>query len=191
MNLSKAQFPEREEFAKAFFREGLRHLEDARILLLANRIPASIASSAKAAEIVFKSVLILDGAMGWWGGLLTTHKPVTEVKSHLLLMRHSEELEKHRPLLISDVIGLEGLAPSRATAKGAEKDFNQQEVNPEYPFLLYDAISLPALQLREPANHFHEDDGIKFYVIARELASAILARYSDVAAWEFVLPAAL
>lgn len=61
----RAGFPEPVIVARAFFEEGIRHLEDAQILHNLSRYPASIASAMKAAEFGVKSVLILDGALGW------------------------------------------------------------------------------------------------------------------------------
>ena len=58
------EFPADDLLARYFFEEGIRHLEDAKILYQAQRFPAAIASAMKAAEFGVKAVVILDGAMG-------------------------------------------------------------------------------------------------------------------------------
>jgi hypothetical protein len=66
------RFPDGDTLALAFFEEGIRHLEDARILHEGACYPAAISSAMKAAEFGVKSVIILGGAMGWWDKVFTT-----------------------------------------------------------------------------------------------------------------------
>ena len=68
-------FPDAPEYARALFEEAARHLEDARVLHGASRYAAGISSSAKAAELGVKCVLVLDRAMGWWDGHLAVRHP--------------------------------------------------------------------------------------------------------------------
>ena len=78
-------FPDDTVLARALFEEGIRHLEDARVLHSAGRYPAANASSMKAAEIGFKASLILGGAFGWWENVVTSHSPVTDANGHPVL----------------------------------------------------------------------------------------------------------
>lgn len=189
------EFPDRISLAQALCQEGLRHLEDARVLHNAVRFPASIASSAKAAELVLKSVLVLDGAMGWWDKALSTHTPLSDIENYLVLRRHFTELQAYNPTLPADVKFLEKLTPSRSTAKGGggnqPQQFNQLEENPEYPFLFYGldpAAGTDTTQLRLPSQHFATTDSKKCYSIAHALTSAVMAQYPDIAAWKFSVP---
>jgi hypothetical protein len=74
-------FPHSSILARTFFEEGIRHLEDAHILHKSQRYPAAIASAMKAAEFGVKSVIILDGAMGWWDKMFTTHSPLSDINA--------------------------------------------------------------------------------------------------------------
>ena len=65
MTARTPSFPDTEAFARAFYVEAARHLEDARILHEADRSASSITSTMKASEFGVKSVLILDNAPGY------------------------------------------------------------------------------------------------------------------------------
>jgi HEPN domain-containing protein len=124
-------FPDNQAWARALLEEGLRHLEDARVLHLSGRYPAAIASSMKAAELGLKTVLILDGALGWWERIHSTHTPLADISGHQILRRHFERLVGYRPTLPADVRELEALVPSRPGSGGFQVRI---EDNPEYPF---------------------------------------------------------
>jgi hypothetical protein len=181
-------FPSQEEFARTLLVEALRHLEDARVLHHAARLPASVTSAMKAAEIGSKSVLILDGAMGWWEKLLSTHAPLNEIAGHPVLRRHHSTLAQYDAKLLGDAKEMERLAPTRPGAGAFEI---RAEANPEYPFpsVEEDASSgMLRVRLHEPAQHFTEADSRHSYGVARDLLAAFQALYPGIQAWGFTLP---
>src|SRR5207244_342536 len=109
-------FPSTDDWARALFREAARHLDDARTLHLAARHAAAIASTLKAAELGLKSVLVLDGALGWWDRLHTTHTPLGDISGHQILRRHADRLQAHQTTLPARIRDLEALAPGRSGA---------------------------------------------------------------------------
>jgi hypothetical protein len=186
------RFPSKDEYARKFFVEARRHLEDARILHQAARYPAAITSSMKAAEIAIKAVLILEGSLGWWEKLQQTHEPFNEIRQHALLKYHSRALEQHSPTLIAGLTALEKLAPSRPD-KGP-LTFETQ-ANTEYPFFY---LQPPAASGAEdtghrvgPAEYFTEAESLKHYRTAHELMAVYQMLHAEVAAWGVGLPAAL
>ena len=133
---STTGFPEKEAFYHAFFAEAARHLEDARILHEAGRYPASITSSMKATELGMKCVFILDGALGWWDKLFTSHKPFEEAKTHVILKHHVEALFKANAALEAGTQRLERLVPNQPGKQNFEIE---KEANSEYPFVSEEA----------------------------------------------------
>lgn len=139
MTSTQAQFPDKNALARALFEEGIRHLDDACILHIGQRYPAAIASAMKAAELGVKTIVVLDGALGWWDKIFMTHSPITEIKPVPFFQHHIKTLESYvrtsgsqRQTLIGDVMEMEGLAPTRP---GAQRYEVEREKNPEYPFL--------------------------------------------------------
>lgn len=192
-------FPAPEGYARALFEEALRHLEDARVLHHAARYPASLSSSMKAAELAVKSVLVLDGALGWWERLHLTHSPVTDITNHTLLRRHYDLLESYRAGLPGDVIQLEAFAPERPGAARfvagvAGAGIARVETNPEYPFIeagVDPATRAPIARLHRPTTFFGEPESRRCFGIARDLISALQSVYAEVAAWSLAAPGAL
>ena len=185
------EFPDSQAFAQLFFQESTRHLEDARVLHAARRYAASITSSMKAGELGIKSVLVLDGAMGWWENLLKTHNPLTEIQNHLILKRHYAILENFEPNLAIRIKDMEKLAPSRAGAKGAVNAFNEAEQNTEYPYLYHGpdpATGRLITQGRIPSQEFGEVQSRNHFTTARKLLAALTTLYRDVSSWGFLSP---
>jgi len=184
-------FPAKEPFARAFFQEATRHLEDAQILHKAARYPASITSSMKAAELGVKTILILDGALGWWDKLMTTHKPVEDITAHQILRHNLDKLNAKRPKIDVAVRKLEQLIPNQPGKQNFVKD---NEANPEYPFVSAENDRLTGrdfIKTEEPRLYFTEARSKELYGIAREVFVAVQAAYPPVTEWQIVLPDAL
>ncbi len=191
MALASTSFPDKETLAHAFFEEATRHLEDARMLHEAGRCPASITSSMKAAELGLKSILILDGALGWWDKLMTTHKPGEEISGHKILSQHILNLNAARPNLFKDVRLLEQLEP---TKPGAQQFVTDNEANPEYPFVGETTDSVTGrvyAKVYEPRLYFDYARSAEAFGIARDVLAAIQTAYPAVTAWQTALPDAL
>lgn len=170
------------------FAEGIRHLEDARLLHEAQRYAAAIASATKAAELGIKTVIILDGALGWWGKTFTTRSPLTDVKGLPIFRHHVVMLEEYRSTLIREVVELEGLAPTRPGAKAFDIEL---ERNPEYPFLSHKvdpATGAGEFRLDPPSSYFVEADSRRYYNTAQDLMMAVAAQYATVGGWGIVIP---
>ena len=182
----RAGFPEPILVARAFFEEGIRHLEDAQILHPLSRYPASIASAMKAAEFGVKAVLILDGALGWWDKMFTTHSPLSDISRLPPFDHHVIALSTDRKTLVLDVKAMEDLAPAKP---GGAFDIEAQR-NPEYPFLSYETKS-GIFALSKPSTHFAESDSKRYYNTAQDLLTAITAQYTAVGGWGLTLPSAL
>lgn len=184
------QFPDSDALARAFFEEGIRHLEDAHILHEAGRYPAAITSAMKAAEFGMKSVIILSGAMGWWDKIFTTHSPLSDIDSRNLpfFQPHITTLTSYSGTLITDVKVMEKLSPAKP---GGSYDMESQQ-NPEYPFLSYHpdpATGSGEFRLSKPSTHFGEADSKRHYNTAQDLLTAIAAQYATIGSWGLALPA--
>jgi hypothetical protein len=185
---SPVAFPQHQDLARKFFGEAVRHLGDARVLHRAKRYPGSIASSMKAAELGLKSVLIVDGSLGWWDRLQQTHKPLDEIRTHDVLKYHYQTLEQHNPALITAVAALEKLAPSRPDAKSFSLE---TQANAEYPFFYLQPSAVggpPTAHLVGPGEFFTDLDSLDHYRTAYELLTTYRALYSQIAAWKHHLP---
>lgn len=184
--LPRTGFPDHTPFAQAFFEEGVRHLEDAQILHRAGRYPAAVASAMKAAEFGVKAVLILDGAMGWWDKMFTTHSPLGDISNLPPFDYHLVLLTAYNKTLVQDVKYMEKLSPAKP---GGSFDIEAQQ-NPEYPFLSY-APGSSTFALSKPSTHFAEADSRKYYNTAQDLLTAITTQYATVGDWGIALPEAL
>lgn len=185
---SSPHFPDKDVLARVMFEEGIRHLEDARFLHEARRYAAAIASTTKAAELGMKTVIILDGALGWWDKTFTTHSPLTDVKGLPIFRHHVVMLEEYRSTLIREVVELEGLAPTRPGAKAFDIEL---ERNPEYPFLSYKvdpATGAGEFRLDAPSSYFVEAESQKYFNTAQELLNAVTIKYITVGQWTLSLP---
>jgi HEPN domain-containing protein len=182
-------FPHQDEYAREFFGEAVRHLEDARTLHRMKRYAEAITSAMKAAELGVKAVLILDGSMGWWEKLQQTHTPLDDMRHHPVLKYHYQRLEQHdHGVLVADVMLLEKLVPSRPGA--GSLDLATQE-NPEYPFFFLDPGHSgvpPSSHLVGPRHHFTETDSTEHYRTARRLLGVYQTLYPQVKAWKHRLP---
>lgn len=184
-------FPEKDILAQVMFGEGIRHLEDAHILHERQRYAASIASAMKAAEMGIKTLIILDGALGWWDKIFTTHSPLTDIKALPIFRHHVVLLEEYRATLIREVVEMESLAPTRPGAKAFDIEL---EKNPEYPFLSYGVNSATGrgeFRLDPPSAYFKEDHSRKYYNTAQDLLTAVVTQYVVVGGWELAIPPAL
>lgn len=184
-------FPDAATWSRALFVEAVRHLEDASVLHAAARYAGSLASTLKAAELGLKSVVVLDGAMGWWEKLHTTHTPFADISGHPILRRHAELLQGHSPTLPGLLRELEALAPGRP---GADSFQIAVEANPEYPFFSADSdphtrTLIPAVH--SPAHYFGEVASRRYFNVARNLLTALQTLYPAVGAWAVPLPAVL
>ncbi len=185
------QFPTAQEWARSLFEEAARHLQDARVLHLAQRYPASTASAMKAAELGLKSHLVLEGALGWWEGIHTTHTPWKTASTHPVLGPALRSLERHHPTLPVRIQDLELLAPSKP---GSGKFQQQEEANPEYPFVSVDPTGGPASNqaiITCPSVYLMEGDSIEYYTTARDVLAAMLTLSPEIGAWSVSLPSAL
>ncbi len=189
--MSDPEFPSTTTLSRASFEEGVRHLEDACILHKAGRYPAAIASAMKAAEFSVKSIVMLDGAMGWWDKVFTTHSPFTDINSLPMFDHHIKKIATPDKTLGSDIIAMEALAPARP---GGAYDIKAQQ-NPEYPFLSYHKATPAApsdeFRLNKPSTHFGEDESKKNYNIAQKLLTAVAAQYAVIGGWNIAIPEAL
>ncbi len=182
------QFPDADALSRAFFEEGIRHLEDARILHEARRYPAAIASSMKAAEFGVKAVIILGGAMGWWDKIFTTHTPLSHINNLAMFSHHIQAITAYSRTLVSDVKKMEGLSPAKP---GGSFDISSEQ-NPEYPFLSYHpnpATNSGEFRLGKPSTHFAEADSRGYFNTAQDLLTAVVVQYPAVGSWGLVLPA--
>lgn len=181
-------FPQHQDLARKFFSEAVRHLGDARVLHQARRYPGSIASSMKAAELGLKSVLIVDGSLGWWDRLQQTHKPLDEIRTHDVLKYHYQALEQHSLALITAVAALERLAPSRPDAKSFSLE---TQANTEYPFFYLDPSAAggpPTAHLVGPSEFFTDTYSLEHYRTAYELLTTYRVLYAPVRAWKLHIP---
>ena len=184
------QFPNADALARAFFEEGIRHLEDAQILHAAHRYPAAIASAMKAAEFGIKTIIILGGAMGWWDKVFTTHRPLDEMNKLPVFEHHIQAITAYNGTLVSDVRVMEGLSPGKP---GGRFDIDAEQ-NPEYPFLSYQeasAASSGEFRLNKPSTHFGEADSKKYYNTAQDLLTALTVQYAAVGIWGVAVPASI
>ena len=184
------RFPKEGDLARAFFEEGVRHLEDAHILYEASRHPAAIASAMKAAEFGVKAILVLDGAMGWWDKIFTTHSPLSDMDNFPIFRHHIVTLGGHRATLVVDVKEMEKLAPARP---GGSYDIEVQK-NPEYPFLSYQsnpATNSGEFHLDKPSEHFKGTDSKRYYNTAQDLLTAAATQYATIGSWAITIPGPL
>ncbi len=176
-------YPNTEVFARAMFEEAIRHLEDARILHHAERLPGAITSSMKAAELGFKAVLILEGAFGWWENVTKSHSPVTDASGHAVL---GQVVSHFAPSVVSLIKEMEHLSPSQIGKKAFS---NQEERNPEYPFVVFDGASAdwgtPTKSFVDPLL------STTYYTTALELLTAITVQYATAGGWGTTLPSSL
>ncbi len=184
------RFPDSSALVRAFFEEGVRHLEDAHVLHEAGRYPAFIASAMKAAEFGVKAIIVLDGAIGWWDKMFTTHSPLGDINNLRVFEHHVLTLENYNKTLAADVMGMERLAPARP---GGSYDIEVQK-NPEYPFLSYQptpASDPGVFRLDKPSTYFLEADSKRYYNTAQDLLTAVATQYAAIGSWGLALPAAL
>ena len=175
-------FPDAEAFGRAMFEEGLRHLEDAYVLHKAGRLPGAITSSMKAAELGFKTVLILEETFGWWESVTKSHSPMGDASSHAVL---SQVVTRFSPSLVSLIKEMERLSPAQL-GKKAFSNQNSDERNPEYPFVLVNGTSV---SLGKPSDYFvNPQISRNYYEAARELLTAIVLQYATIGAWGLTIP---
>lgn len=188
-----SQFPDSSALGRVFFEEGVRHLEDARILHEAARYPAAIASAMKAAELTIKSVVILGGALGWWDKIFTTHSPLSAIsdsRTFPYFQHHIVALSRTDKTLVAEIKKMEKLAPLSPSGPYSLDD----QKNPEYPFLSYQPATEDALaefRLNKPSTHFTQSESQAYYNTAQDLLTAAAAQYPVVGGWGLVLPSAL
>lgn len=181
-------FPDDQTLARAMFEEGVRHLDDARLLHLAARYPAAVASAMKGTELGFKAVLILEGAWGWWEGISTSHSPVTDANRHPALKSLVAVLPG---LLLPDIIAMESLAPARLGKKAfGQNSQDQDEKNAEYPFIAYDAAQRRVAVVK-PSDSFVETDSRAIFETARALLEELALHRSSVSQWNASIAPAL
>ncbi len=181
-------YPGMEVFAQAMFGEAIRHLEDAYILHEAGRLPGAITSSMKSAELGFKTVLILEGAFGWWENALTSHSPVSDASGHPVLKRVESRFS---PRVISLIKEMELLSPAKIGKKafGPPNQQNRDERNPEYPFVVFDQINI---YWGTPTASFVDPRVSRDYSeAARDLLDEIVSLYASASQWGFAIPSAL
>ena len=176
--MPRPEFPADGLLARCFFEEGIRHLEDAKILHGAQRFPGAIASAMKAAEFGIKTVVVLDGAMGWWEKIFFQH--------HIEALNDYEGPSTTKKTLVTLVKAMENLAPARP---GGSYDIEAQQ-NPEYPFLSFDVAS-STFVLVKPSTHFRGDDSRKYGNTAQDLLTAITTQYVTVSGWGLTIPGSL
>ena len=176
-------FPTDEVLARAMFEEAHRHLEDARILHEAGRLPGAVTSSMKAAELGFKAALILDGAFGWWENVLTSHSPVTDASGHVVLRQSVARLT---PEIVTVLREMERFSPARLGKKAFN---NQEEDNPEYPYVLIQGTNVA---IGKPSDYFVvPQNSRRYHEAARELLAEITSLYAIVGLWNAPPPAPL
>ena len=186
--LSRPEFPTSEVLARCFFEESMRHLADAEILHQAERYPGAITSAMKAAEFGIKTVIILDGAMGWWDKIFLTHSPLGDIDKpdKPFFRHHITALNNYNSTLVRVVKEMESLSPARP---GGSYDIEAQQ-NPEYPFLSFE-VGTSAFILVKPSTHFGEADSKRYYNTAQDLLTAITAQYAAVGGWGLRPPSVL
>jgi hypothetical protein len=182
--LSRPEFPSGNVLARSFFEEGIRHLEDAHVLHQAQRYHAAIASAMKAAEFGVKTVIILDGAMGWWDRVFTTHSPLSDMdnRDKPYFQPHIETFTNHSGTLVTEVKLMEKLSPAKP---GGSYEIEAQQ-NPEYPFLSYHydpTTNSGEFRLSKPSTHFGEADSRRYYNTAQDLLTAVASQYVTIGNW--------
>jgi hypothetical protein len=181
-------FPDQDAYARKFFAEAVRHLDDASILHAHGRYPAAITSSMKAGELALKAVLIIEGSMGWWSELQRTHKPLEDIRQHPVLRHVYLELERHDAALIGQVTAMEKLAPARPDAKSFSFE---TQANTEYPFFYLQptpAGATDTAHLVGPSEYFTEAESRTHVRTGHALLTACQALYPPVSAWGIPLP---
>ncbi len=175
-------FPNTDAFGQAMFEEALRHLQDAYVLHQASRWPGAITSSMKAAELGFKSILILEETFGWWEKVTTSHSPMGDASAHAVL---SQIVTRFSPRLVSTIKEMERLSPSQLGRK-AFSGQNQDERNPEYPFVLVDETGV---SLGKPSSSFVDFQiSENYYEAARELLITAAGQYAVIGGWGLIIP---
>ena len=177
-------FPREVEFAKTYFAEAARHLQDARILHRNRRFAGSITSSMKAVELGLKTPLYLYGGRGWLESALHTHTVLAEIrKSDQVSQKLIDLLSNYDSNLLSEIKALEGLVPVRQDVK--KLDF-EEAVNTEYPFFAFQSGNNPSynLSLYSPGAHFSEDESKTHYRTALRLLNALKNLSSEIKAWK-------
>ncbi len=177
-------FPREVQFAKTYFAEAARHLQDARILHRNKRYAGSITSSMKAVELGLKTPLYLYGARGWLESALQTHTVLTELsKSKIATLKFIDLLSKYDTTLIADIEALEGLVPVKQDVKKLEY---KEAVNTEYPFFAFQSDHDPSrnLSLYSPGAHFSEDESKTHYTTALKLLRTLIKLSSEIKAWK-------
>ena len=185
--LVRPGFPQSGVLAQAFFEEGIRHLEDASVLHKSGRYPAAIASAMKAAEFGVKAVVILDGALGWWDKVFTTHSPLSDINNLSPFDYHVITLAGYNKTLVAEVMVMEKLAPTRPSGV---YDIEVQK-NPEYPFLSYHpepTTNSGDFLLSKPSSYFGEADSKKYYNTAQDLLTAVTTQYAVIGSWDIAIP---
>ena len=187
--LSRPEFPSGSVLARSFFEESIRHLEDAYVLHQAQHYPAAIASAMKAAEFGVKTVIILDGAMGWWDKIFLTHSPLSDMdsKDKPYFQPHIETLTNYRDTLVAEVKLMEKLSPAKP---GGSYEIETQR-NPEYPFLSYQSGSAGQpgkFRMNRPSTHFSEADSKNYYNTAQDLLTAVASQYATIGTWGLAIP---
>jgi hypothetical protein len=184
-------FPTTEEFARSFFGEAIRHLADARVLHTSGRHAASITSSMKTAETGVKAALILENVMGLYDRVFATHKPLTIIEGNRILKRLNSALEMQRAGLSADVKAMESLEPT-AFGKG-EYDPAKGAANTEYPFLegRVDASANLSTVILSPQAYFSQADSLRYYLLSRELLTALPQLNPVMKGWGLPLPESL
>lgn len=180
-------FPESETLARTMFEEGIRHLDDARLLHLASRYPAAVVSAMKAAKLGFKSALILEGTLGWWENVVTSHSPVKDASSHPLLRRLVTRLPGD---LAAQIRTMESLAPARIGKKAFGQSQDQEEKNPEYPFIAIDPVQNTVVVIK-PSESFAEDESREAFEAARALLEELASQYERIRQWNVSVTSAL
>ncbi len=99
-----------------------------------------------------------------------------------------QALQQHDPALITAVVALEKLVPSRPDI---QKFSAETEANPEYPFFYLEQSTAGApttSHLVGPSEYFTETDSRDYYRTAHELLTAYQALYPQIKAWKHRLP---
>jgi len=179
-------FPHPEDFARAFYQEGVRHLTDAHCLHGNGAWAGAITSAMKAGELGAKAALIQQNAMGVYDKMFNTHKPYTEMENHPILKRLAHDLEMHRRNLSLEVREMEALEPSLF----GRRNFEAAEANTEYPFLMKvtDAAGDTKVVIQSPEHFFDLAKSERYCRIAYDLLLALAALYSPIATWKITLP---
>ncbi len=183
-----SHFPDKDVLARVLYTEGIRHLEDSRVLHKSERYPGAIASAMKAAEMGIKTIVVLDGAMGWWDKTFVTHSPLTDIKALAIFRHHVATLEEYRSTLLREVVEMESLAPTKPGAKAFDIEL---EKNPEYPFLSYKVDSVTGsgeFRLDAPSSYFLGPDSQRYFNTAQDLLNAVTTKYPKVRLWNLDLP---